>query len=127
MYYIFNNYKIFIDSTHIRVLDINTKDIYDGVINYMNFPYLGLKNNYTRCANIEDYLESIDLMFTKYNIFIKIKYIDDIQWRNTTDPNIFNNELFIHFESTMFNYTIKLNKLLKINNLIKIFMELEFI
>lgn len=127
MYYIFDNYKIFVDSTHIRVLDINTKDIYDGVIDYTNFPYLGIKNNSIKCTTIENYLESIDLLFIKYNQFIKIKYIDDIEWRNVTDPNIHNNELFIHFESTMFNYTIKLNKLLKINNLIKIFMELEYI
>ena len=127
MYYIFDNYKIFIDSTHIRVLDINTKDIYDGIIDYNNFPYLGIKNNSIKCANINEYLESIDLLFIKYNQFIKIKYIDDIEWRNIKDSNIHNNELFIHFESTIFNYTIRLNKLLKINNLIKIFIELDYI
>ena len=113
---LFNNYKLYINSTHFRLVD-NNKHIYDGVVDYKTMPYLG-DNNYRislLCNNLSEYEESINILFDKYSDNLKIKYIDESNWRQTDDPYLYNNELFIYFDK--FNYSIKLNKIHEIKQL----------
>jgi hypothetical protein len=115
---LFNNYKLYINSTHFRLVD-KDKNVYDGVVDYKTMPYLGTNNKISLlCNNLSEYGESINILFDKYIDTLKIKYIDESNWRQTDDPYLYNNEVFIYFDK--FNYSIKLNKIHNINHLMNI-------